>query len=73
MSLKDFKGCDVQYAYGKDSQVYSMKVNFKGKPMILTVRVGKDIMDMTLTDMNGKVMEYIGQKGDKVEFTKAKK
>ncbi len=61
MSLSDFKNCDVRYAYDKESKVYSVKVNFKGKPLILTLRVGKDLMDMTLTDSDGNEVEYLGQ------------
>lgn len=69
MSLKDFKNCDVKYAYDNNNEVYSVKIMFRGKPMVLTMRVGKDIMDMTLTDINGRVIEYIGQKKKLLEFS----
>ncbi len=69
MTLKDFKNCDVKYAYDNDNQIYSVKVIFKGKPMILTMRVGKEIMDMTLTDETGRSIEYIGQKKNRLQFS----
>ena len=68
MSLKDFKNCDVQYAYDKDTTIYSVKVVFKGKPMVLTIRVGKGLMDMTLTNKDGHIVEHIEQNGRAVTF-----
>jgi len=72
MTIKDFKGCKSQYAYDKDSQIYTMKVMFKGKPVIITVRIGKELTDLTVTDLEGNILEYMGQKGDKFQYTKAK-
>lgn len=71
MALKDFKNCDVKYAYDKNNKVYSVKVMFKGKPMILTMRVGQDIMDMTLTDMDGNEIEYIGQNKKQLAYRRS--
>jgi len=68
MTLQHFKNCEVKYAFDNDKKIYSVKVLFNGKPMILTMRVGKDIMDMTLTDTNGNEIEYIGQQKKTLEY-----
>ncbi|MEK6981326.1 MAG: hypothetical protein AABX38_00210 [Candidatus Micrarchaeota archaeon] len=73
MSIKDFKNCDIHYAYNQDTKVYSISVMFKGKPAILTMRTGKEITDMTLTDKEGNIIEYLGQSKGKATFTQDKK
>lgn len=70
MSLKDFKNCDVKYAYDKNNQIYSIKIMLEGKPAIVTIRAGKDLMDITVTNEQGKVVEYVGQKGKQLEYTR---
>ncbi len=73
MSLKDFKDCDVKYAYDKDTQVYSIKIMLKGKPATVTIRAGKGLMDIAVTDNEGKIVEYVGQKGKKLEYNRNEK
>ena len=73
MSLQDFKNSEIKYVYDNENKVYSVKVMFKGKPMILTMRVGKDVMDMTLTDMSGKEIEYIGQNKKQLAYRRDEK
>jgi hypothetical protein len=69
-SLKNFKGSSVQYAYDKQDQLYSVKVDLRGKPYILTLKVGPTSMDMMLTDVDGKVLEHASQSGSLVRFKK---
>lgn len=49
-------------------QVYTMKVIFKGKPRILTVRVSNDSLELLLTDKGGQPIEYTVQKGRTLQF-----
>ncbi len=69
LSLKNFKGSTVQYAFDKDSRVYSVKVTFKGQPYILTMKAGQNSLDMLLTDLKGSIVEHVYQDGSKAGFT----
>lgn len=68
-SLKNFKGCAVQYAYNADNKIYSVKVNFQGKSHVLTIKVGPNGLDMMLTDPKGNIVEHAYQSGSQVGFT----
>ncbi len=65
---KNFKGCAVQYAYNEDDRIYSVKVNLKGQPYVLTVKVGKDSLEMMLTDSKGTLLEHAYQNGSQLGF-----
>ncbi len=55
----------------QENLVYSIEVELYGKPLIITTRVGKDFIDATVTDKKtGEMMEYVAQKGDKIEAIK---
>lgn len=41
--------------------------------MILTMRVGEEVMDMTLTDMDGNEIEYIGQQKKQLAYRRDEK
>lgn len=69
LTPKDFKNSEVHYAYNKETDIYSVSVLFNNRPMILTVRAGKDTMDISLVDKrNGELVEYIGQSSNKITF-----
>lgn len=70
-SLKNFKGCSVKYAYNKDDQVYSVKVDLKGRPYVLTTKVSPNGVEMILTDLEGNVVEHAYQNGKNVGFKKS--
>ena len=70
-SLKNFKGCSVKYAYDKENQVYSVRVDLQGRPYILTTKVGPKIVEMILTDLKGNLVEHAYQNGKDVVFKKA--
>lgn len=69
-SVKNFKGCSVKYAFNKEDQVYSVKVDLKGKPYVLTTKVGPKSVEMVLTDLSGNVIEHAYQNGKDIGFKK---
>lgn len=68
-----FKGCKVQYSFDNNEKVYSVKVFLEGKPRIMTLRVGADFTELSLADLNGKLLEILREKKGKVSFEDLKK
>lgn len=65
-----FKNCKVQYAYNQRQKIYSVKVTLDGRPRIMTVRVGEDFTELSLTDLDGKVLEVVREEeGKGIDFT----
>ena len=56
----------------KDGDIYSMEVTLKGKPRILSLRASNSYMDVALTDLEGKLIQYYKQDGSKVIITTPK-
>lgn len=62
----------IQYVHDgskkEENLVYSIEVELNEKPLIITVRIGKEFMDATVTDKKtGKMLEYVAQKGNRIE------
>ncbi len=60
-----FKNCKVQYAYNQRQKIYSIKVTLDGRPRIITMRVGDDFSEISLADLDGKVLEVIREEEDR--------
>lgn len=61
----------IQRMGGKKEEniIYSIEVDFNEKPLIITVRLGKDFMDATVSDKKtGEMLEYVMQQGSKAEY-----
>ena len=66
-----FKNCKVQYAYDQKQKIYSVKVMLDNRPRIITVRVGDDFTELSLSDQDGHLLEVVRQENGKgVNFTK---
>jgi len=52
-----FKNCKVQYGYNQRQKIYSIKVMLDNRPRIVTVRVGDDFTELSLSDKDGNVIE----------------
>lgn len=66
----NFRGAGIRYAKTTESDIYSVEVNFKGLPRILTVAVGNNALSLILTDKEGNLLESMTQKGEKIEYVK---
>jgi len=51
-------------------QIYSMEITLKGQPRVLTIRVSEKFMDIMLTDLKGKQIEYMRQEGNRISLEK---
>lgn len=52
-----FENCKYQYAYNQRQKIYSAKVSLDNRPRILTLRIGQNFMELSLTDQDGNVLE----------------
>lgn len=69
LKINPFKGCEIQYAYGKDTDIYSVRVKFPYEPVrILTVKIGKDSTELSLADEKGNPLQVLEQKGSHIVF-----
>jgi hypothetical protein len=69
--IKILKGAKMQYAYNKDTRIYSAKFfielpNKKKEERIFTMRVSKDFLEYSIADAKGNVLEMIKQEGSKL-------
>jgi len=71
-SIKNFKGAFAKYAYDKKTKIYSTTTDFQGKKYIITTRIGPDIIEMMLTDKDGKLVEHAGFVKSELFFKKGK-
>lgn len=60
-----FKNCKVQYGYNQRQKIYSVKVTLDGRPRILTLRVGDDFSELSLSDLEGNVLEMVREEDGK--------
>ena len=64
-SKRSKKGVNVwkiqKYAKDKEDGAYVVSVFLK-KPLIITLRVGHDDMELVLSDKKGKIREFVSQK-----------
>lgn len=69
-----FKNAKVRQGYDKEQQIYSVKVYLNDKPRIITMRVGKNFTELSLSDETGKVLEVMRQEDGKgIVLSKKKK
>ncbi|MBU0531868.1 hypothetical protein KKB44_00055 [Candidatus Micrarchaeota archaeon] len=67
-----FKNCKTQYAYNQRQKIYSVKVTLDGRPRIMTLRVGENFTELSLSDLNGNILEVAREEDGKgVSFSKA--
>lgn len=69
---KYFKGCKIQYAYDKNQDIFSVKINLNNKPRILTARAGRNFMELSITDTSGNVREVLRQDGSTLSYERMK-
>ena len=62
-----FKNADVKYAYNEEKEVYSAIITIRGKKYILSLEVDSKETKLLLTNLEGKTIEFITQKDDKIE------
>ena len=58
---ENFSECGIKYAKDKEDGAYVVSVFLK-KPLIITLRVGHDDMELVLSDKKGKIREFVSQK-----------
>lgn len=63
------KGSKFEYAYDKDRKIYSVKVFLNKQPRILTMIVGNNYIEYSLTDKEGEVLEVLRQEGANLQVT----
>ncbi|MBD3209867.1 hypothetical protein GF318_00625 [Candidatus Micrarchaeota archaeon] len=62
MKIPDlFDSCDVQYAYNQRQKIYSIRVTLDNRPRIITVRTGANFTELSLSDLQGNVLEMARQ------------
>ncbi len=62
-----FRNADVKYAYNEEKEVYSAIITIRGKKYILSLEVDSKETKLLLTNLEGKTIEFITQKDDKIE------
>jgi hypothetical protein len=66
-----FKNAKIQYAYNQRQKIYSMRVILDNRPRIITLRIGENFTELSLADLDGRVLELARQEdGRGVEFSK---
>ncbi len=60
-----FKNADSQYAYDPARKVYSVKVMLDNRPRIVTLKLGEDFTELSVSDKNGNVLEVLRQEEGK--------
>jgi hypothetical protein len=70
-SLKNFKGCNVKYAYDQKTKVYSVSAVLDGKAYIITTKIGPNSVEMMLLDKQGNFVEHMAHVGSQLTFRKA--
>ncbi len=72
MRKEFFENAKIQYAYDDKYRIYSMVVWLNKKPRVLTFRVGSDIVEVSLSDLKGNVLEVLSHENGELRFTKKK-
>lgn len=65
-----FANASIKYAYDEKTKIYSMVVWLNKQPRILTFRVGSDLVEISIADLNGNVLEVLSHENGKLKFTK---
>ncbi len=70
--IKILEKSQMKYAYHKDTKIYSVKYNLKGKGIskerVLTMRVSPKFLEYSIADGNGNILEIMKQEGAKLSF-----
>lgn len=73
MKKEFFENAKIQYAYDKEHKIYSMVVWLNKQPRILTFRVGKNLVEVSLADLNGNVLEVLSHENGHLKYMGKKK
>jgi len=73
MKKELFENAKIQYAYDKENKIYSMVVWLDKQPRILTFRVGKNLVEASLADLNGNVLEVLSHENGQLKYMGKKK
>jgi len=60
-----FKDAKSQYTYDERSKTYSVMVMLDNRPRIITLRLGQDFSEISVSDKRGKVLEVLRQEDGK--------
>lgn len=65
-----FDNAEVQYAYNQRQEIYSLRVTLDNRPRILTLQLGEDFTQLSMTDLQGNVLAMARQEdGRGIRFT----
>jgi hypothetical protein len=66
-----FKNAEIQYAYNQRQKIYSMKVMLDNRPRIITMRIGDNFTELSISDVKGAPLEILRQEeGKGITFSK---
>jgi hypothetical protein len=66
-----FDNCKCQYAYNQRQRIYSTKVTLDNRPRVITLRIGENFMELSLSDLDGNILEMARQEdGEGASFSK---
>lgn len=66
---KNFESSKVEYAHDKDRDIYSISLKMlKGGEYIITMIVGRNTMEMALSDKRGNILEHMLHDGERVVY-----
>lgn len=72
MRKEFFENAKIQYAYDDKHKIYSMVVWLNKKPRILTFRVGGELVEASISDLKGNVLEVLSHENGSLKFMKKK-
>jgi len=72
MKKEFFENANIKFARDEKHEIYSMIVWLNKVPRILTFRIGKDIVEASLSDMKGNVLETLSHEGGELKYAKKK-
>jgi len=66
-----FKNAKMQYEFDGRERVYSVKVTLDNRPRIITMRIGENFTELSISDLGGNPIEILRQEeGKGVTFSK---
>ena len=48
-----FRNAKMQYEYDGEQRVYSVKVMLENRPRIITMRIGENFTELSISDLSG--------------------
>ena len=67
-----FKNCETQYAYDKNTKIYTVMAMLDNRPRIFTFRVGNKFTEISIAKKNGEILEILRQEGYEINLVKSK-